>query len=120
VTELFVALVLVWAPMDGDSFRVLDARVWPEQKYEGRVRLLRVEAPELRGVPECEKALAVVAAQYTAEKLTAAKKIILRANSKDSFGRILAEVEIDGLNLNDHLLTSGKPFRPYGTAGAWC
>jgi micrococcal nuclease len=119
MTELFVAVVLSFAVIDGDTIDI-KAHIWPNHMTDERVRLLRIDTPEKTGVPECEKILAAAATDFTRKQLTGARIIVVKAQAKrDSFGRSLAEVFVDGVNLNDRLLQSGLA-RPFGVKGAWC
>lgn len=119
MTELFVAVVLTWAVVDGDTFD-FKGHVWPGHMVDERVRLLRVNTPEKGGkAPACERELAAKATEYTRAKLAAAKVIVVRASGRDSFGRSLAEVYLDGVSLNDALLAAGHA-RRYGVKVPWC
>lgn len=119
MNELFVALVLSWAVIDGDTMQVT-ARVWPGHVFEGRVRLLRVDTPEPGGkAPPCERALAAVATSYTRNALSGAGVIVVKGRRRDSFGRVLGEVYLDGQNFNDRLLRDGVG-RPPAVNGPWC
>ena len=119
MTELFVAVVLSFSIVDGDTFD-FKGHVWPGHMVDERVRLLRVNTPEKGGkAPACERELAAKAAEYTRARMAAAKVIMVRASGRDSFGRSLAEVFLDGVSLNDALIASGHA-RPYGIKGAWC
>src|SRR6185437_3945675 len=60
-----------------------------------RIRLLDVDAPELRDKDEELKRLAFEAKDFVAS-LVEGKEIIIRSTGFDSFGRILAHVWIDG------------------------
>ncbi|SRR6266705_378545 len=118
MTELFFAIVLSWSVIDGDTIRV-QARIWPNVIAEEHVRLLGIDTPELRAATQCEKALAQAAKQVTSEVLSGAQRITITANSRDSFGRILGNVSVDGLSLSDLLLAKGVA-RKYGSKGVWC
>lgn len=115
---MFEALILTWAIIDGDTMRVT-ARVWPGVVVEERVRLLEVDTPERFSSLVCERQLAEAASQWARTRLSAAKVITVRSSEKDSFGRILAYVYADGLQVNAEMLSAGIA-RPYGTRGAWC
>lgn len=119
MNELFLAVVLSWSVVDGDTFD-FKGHVWPNHMTDERVRLLRINTPEKTGGPDCEKVLAAAATEFTRNRLAAARVIVVKAQGKrDSFGRALVEVYVDGVNLNDALLTSGHA-RLYGVKGAWC
>lgn len=116
--ELYVALVLTWAVVDGDTVKIT-GEVWPNVRVEERVRMARVDTPETRAATSCERVLAAKATQYTLAAFGAGQRIVVRAVGRDNFGRVLAEVYIDGANFNDRLISSGFA-RVYGTKGAWC
>jgi endonuclease YncB( thermonuclease family) len=64
--------------------------------------------------------MAQAAKVYTESKMAMAKSRTVTASAaRDSFGRILGNVMLDGTSLADDLLK--QPFgRPYGTKTAWC
>lgn len=120
--DLFIALVFWWQVIDGDTIEV-KARVWPHVAIEGaRVRLARIDTPELRSTKLCERELALKAKDQTYYYLVNAKKIEIRVpsiKSMDSFGRILGDVYVDGQSVSDLLLASGLA-RPYPNTISWC
>ena len=84
--------------VDGDTFD-MDIDLGFNIHIRERVRLLNVDTPESRGV---ERELGKVVTQY-AQKHFEGKEVLLqsRKNKTDSFGRWLAEVYVDGLNVKD-------------------
>lgn len=71
----------------------------------GKVRVLGVDAPELRSSKPCESAYGKVAKAFVEEKLKKATKITMtNFNKKDIYGRILADVQLDGVSLAEMLL----------------
>jgi micrococcal nuclease len=119
--ETFVALVLTFSVIDGDTTRVT-ARVWPGIVVEERVRFLDLDTPERHSSSPCERVLAEAASSWVRARLAAATVILLLADSKDSFGRVLAHVYVDGVELNAEMLSLGAkiPVRPYGVRTPWC
>lgn len=87
--------------IDGDSF-VIRAEIWPKLYKIETVRLLGVDAPELRG-PDRDKALAAKA--FTEEWLSRGP-FTVEACGRDSFGRLLAHVSRDGEALAGALTTT--------------
>jgi len=79
-----------------------------------RVRLLRVDTPELRGVHD--RAPGLAARQFVADwwgvvaALNVPYPLLVQTVKADSFGRYLCDVwrEVDGANLSDDLLSSGN------------
>lgn len=118
MTDLFLAVVMTFAIVDGDTLKI-QARVWPNIVVEERVRLLGVDTPEMKAAAPCERALAQTAKQVTVEVLMAGKHITVTSNSRDSFGRILGDVRVDGISLSDTLLARGVA-RKFGVKTAWC
>jgi len=106
---------------DADTFRV-NIKSWPDiVGSRMSVRVLRVDAPEIRGKCESEKKAARLAKQFTVEFLRAGSYIELRNIKRGKYFRILAEVYVDGLNLADALIKA-KHARPYegGKRAGWC
>ena len=85
------------------------------------VRVLGVDAPELRGKCESEKIKARQAKQFTVHTLRTAKTIELRNMQRGKYFRILADVYIDGMSLADSLIKAGH-VRVYegGKRLGWC
>lgn len=84
--------------VDGDTFD-MDIDLGFNIHIHERVRLLDVDTPENRSV---EKRLGKAVTQY-AQKHFEGKEVLLQSskNKTDSFGRWLAEVYIDGLNIKE-------------------
>ena len=118
MTDLFLALVLSTSAVDGDTIRI-QARVWPNMLVEEHVRLLGVDTPEMKAAAPCERIMAQKAKDVTTAILAAGKHITVSSNSRDSFGRILGDVRVDGVSLSDTLLSRGVA-RKYGVKVAWC
>lgn len=84
--------------VDGDTFD-MNVDLGFNIHIHERVRLLDIDTPENRGA---EKKLGKAVTQY-AKKHFEGKEVILRSskNKTDSFGRWLAEVYIDNLNIKE-------------------
>ena len=80
-----------------------------------KVRLARIDTPELRTKDEWEKRAGVIARDILNERI-GDKVVELESVSYDKYGRILAEVICGGINVNDWLLDSGWAC-PYGGSG---
>ena len=77
-------------------------------KNTGRMRLLHINAPELRGGTEETKALAIISRDKLAEKIVGKEGWIkTHLDNKGGFGRFLAEVWIDGECINTWMLDNG-------------
>jgi len=106
---------------DADTFRV-DIDKWPSIIGEHiPVRVLGIDAPEIRGKCEQEKLKARSAKQFTVEHLRNAKVIELRNIQRGKYFRLLADVYVDNKSLSDLLIKSGHA-REYdgGTRQGWC
>ena len=106
---------------DADTFRVT-IKGWPEVAGEHiPVRIKDIDAPEIRGKCQAEKAAARKAKQFTVDALRSAKVIELKNMERGKYFRILANVYVDSKNLADALISAGHA-RPYdgGTRGGWC
>lgn len=129
--DLFLGFVFAWSVIDGDTVKV-SAHVWPNvAAISEHVRLVRIDTPETRApAPACERELGAKAKAYTLARMTAAKRIVVRVGTdvtpsgmttRDSFGRVLGDVIVDGVSLSDELLAQ-RLARLY-TGGAkvpWC
>jgi endonuclease YncB( thermonuclease family) len=79
MTNFFLGFVFWWAVVDGDTIKV-HVHTWPNHAAtDERVRLARIDAPEVHAKQDCEKALAAKATEWTRGKLTAAKRIEIHA-----------------------------------------
>jgi len=106
---------------DADTFRVnIDS--WPDIiGSRMSVRVLGVDAPEIRGKCDSEKKAARLAKKFTVGFLRDGAKIELRNIQRGKYFRILAEVYVDGINLAEGLIKA-KHARPYegGKRMGWC
>lgn len=106
---------------DADTFRVT-INDWPDIIGKSMsIRVLGVDAPEMRGKCQSEKLAARRAKQHTVELLRSAKVIELTNMKRGKYFRILANVMIDGKSLATSLINNGLA-RPYdgGKRGGWC
>ena len=106
---------------DADTFRVNIGDYPPIAGDRIPVRVLGIDAPELRVKCESEKIKARAAKQFTVEALRSAKVIELRNIQRGKYFRILADVYVDGKNLADGLIKAGHA-RVYdgGKQLGWC
>ncbi len=111
----------VTSVFDADTFRVNIKDVPPIIGQRMPVRILGVDAPEIRGKCQAEKVKARLAKQFTVEQLRSAKIIELRNVRRGKYFRLLANVYIDGKNLADSLIQAGHA-RAYegGKRQGWC
>jgi micrococcal nuclease len=106
--------------IDGDTLLVR-ARVWLGQDVTTHVRLLGIDAPELRGKCEAETAAAGRARDYVAAMI-GKRPVTLTDLRVDKYGgRVLARVTAGGRDVSAALLRAGlaQPYRGGKRAG-WC
>jgi endonuclease YncB( thermonuclease family) len=107
--------------VDGDTLGVR-VHVWLGQQVETRVRILGIDAPELRARCADERAGAE-AARDALRRLIGREDVVLRDISYDKYGgRVLAHVETRaGADLGGALLAAGL-VRSYrgGRRDPWC
>jgi micrococcal nuclease len=87
-----------------------------------RVRLVNIDAPELRGRCALESELAARARAFVAARL-AEGVVTIRPDPRrprDRFGRTLAWVAVDGADLGEALIAEGLARRWDGRRRAWC
>ena len=106
---------------DADTFRVNIKNFPPIAGHHIPIRVLGIDAPEIRGKCNKEIELARKAKKFTVEKLRSAKFIELHNIKRGKYFRILAQVIVDGKNLGQLLIKSGHA-RPYngGSRLGWC
>jgi len=106
---------------DADTFRVNIKGYPPVIGEHMSIRVLGVDAPEIRGKCKAEKQKARNAKQFTVHALRSAKVIELRDIKRGKYFRLLADVYIDGKSLSNQLIKAGHA-RVYngGKRGGWC
>jgi micrococcal nuclease len=74
-----------------------------------RIRLHGINCPESRTSDKAEKVKGLASKAFTESKLPVGKDIVLLSKtfSKEKFGRILADIIVDGINLNEALIDVG-------------
>lgn len=101
--KLFVYKGLCVNVVDGDTIDILidlGFGVYTKQ----RLRLARIDTPELNSSSEEERGKAKVSKQYVIDTALN-KEVIINTTSKDKYGRYIAEVFIEDVNLSDLLLS---------------
>ena len=106
---------------DADTFRVNIKGYPPIAGERVSIRILGIDAPELRGECQSEKIAARKAKKYTVNALREAKLIELRGMQRGKYFRILANVYVDGRDLAQELIKAGHA-RAYdgGKRSDWC
>ena len=102
--QTYVFRGVVTRVVDGDTLDI-DLDVGLHCHRLERLRLLRVNAPEMRGET---KAAGEAALKFVRDWVYSATAITVQTYKGDAFGRYLAEVwRHDGANLSDDLLANG-------------
>lgn len=92
---------------DGDTFTVRIPSVHPLFGEEISIRILGIDAPELRGTRNCEKREAEKAQKHLEEILKNSREISLKSVGRDKYFRVLAEVIADGRDVGRDMLNHG-------------
>ena len=89
--------------VDGDTVDVvLDLGF--DVSYSCRVRLYGIDTPESRTRNKDEKARGKMAGSFLKEAIEDGEKIVIQTKLKDSkgkYGRVLGDVVVDGVNINE-------------------
>lgn len=106
--------------VDGDTIKVTLIGDMPELFRKESIRLRHCDTPEKRDPRPEVAALAIQATDYTARRIAPGQHITLHKVGFDKYGgRLLADVEVDGVNLCQQLMEAGlaKPYE--GKKKAW-
>lgn len=108
--------------LDGDTVEV-DAKFFPPELGNIRVRVLGIDTPESGGRAKCtsERDRAKVAKQFTADKLLGKTIVVTNVKTDKYGGRIVGEVSVDGKQYHT-LMIQNRYAVPYdgGTKQSWC
>ena len=103
--SLYCYRATVVAVYDGDTIRCdidLGFHCWIKSE---RLRLARIDAPEIRGE---DRAKGLITRGWLRQKLLGKTVIIQTLRDRQGkYGRFLAEVILDGVNINDQLVAEG-------------
>ena len=102
--------------VDGDTIDV-DLDLGFDIIYKCRVRLYGIDTPESRTRNKDEKVRGKLAAKFLKDAILNGKNVILQTQLKDSkgkFGRVLASVVVDGININQQMVTNHLAVRYEG------
>ena len=92
--------------VDGDTIDVvLDLGF--DILYKSRVRLYGIDTPESRTRNKDEKARGKMAAAFLEDAINNGKRVVIQTQLKDSrgkFGRVLGDVVVDGININQSMI----------------
>ena len=106
---------------DGDTFRVDIDSLPPLVGKNIPIRLNGVDTPEIRGKCQYEKDLALKARDFVRNKLANAKEIKLTKLQRGKYFRVVADVMIDGVSLEQELLDNKLAYKyTGGKKSSWC
>ena len=92
---------------DGDTFTLAGYLPYPASPlYRFSVRLNGIDTPEIKGKTEKEKECAILA-RTELQTLILDKRVVLRNVQTEKYGRLLADVYIGDLHINQHMLDTG-------------
>ena len=99
-----IAMGFVIKVYDGDTITIASKLPYPDSPlYRFSVRLNGIDCPEIKGKDKYEKECAQIAKQEITD-LVLNKVVLLKNVGTEKYGRILADVYIDNIHLNDYLL----------------
>jgi micrococcal nuclease len=92
--------------VDGDTIDVI-LDLGFDILYRSRVRLYGIDTPESRTRDKDEKVRGKLASAFLQEAIDNGSKVIIETKLKDSkgkFGRVLGNVIVDGININQQMI----------------
>ena len=121
-TEYGTAIVSkVISVYDGDTFRVDIDSLPPIVGKNIPIRLNGVDTPEIRGKCKYEKDLALEARDFVRNKLANAKEIKLTKLQRGKYFRVIADVYLDDVSLEQELLENKLAYKyTGGKKSSWC
>jgi len=106
---------------DGDTFRVDIDSLPPIVGKNIRIRLNGLDTPEIQGKCQYEKDLALKARDFVRNKLANAKEIKLTKLQRGKYFRVVADVYVDGVSLEQELLENKLAYKyTGGKKSSWC
>ena len=96
--------------VDGDTFDVDIDLGFSVVLHKQRIRLKGIDTWESRTRDLEEKKKGLEAKKFTKEMLSNCEEIVIDSYGKGKYGRILADVWCDGLNLNEQLIRYGHAY----------
>ena len=106
---------------DGDTFRVNIDSLPPIVGKNIPIRVNGVDTPEIRGKCQYEKDLALKARDFVRNKLANAKEIKLTNLQRGKYFRVVANVLVDGVSLEQELLDNELAYEyGGGKKSSWC
>ena len=92
--------------VDGDTIDVI-LDLGFDIKFKSRVRLYGIDTPESRTRNKDEKVRGKMAGAFLKEAVENGAKVVIQTKLKDSrgkYGRVLGNVVVDGININEALI----------------
>ena len=106
---------------DGDTFRVDIDSLPPIVGKNIPIRLNGLDTPEIQGKCQHERDLALKARDFVRNKLANAKEIKLTKIQRGKYFRVVADVMIDGVSLEQELLENKLAYKyTGGKKTSWC
>jgi micrococcal nuclease len=106
---------------DGDTFRVNIASLPPIVGKNIAIRVNGVDTPEIQGKCRYEKNLALKARDFVRDKLANAKEIKLTNLQRGKYFRVVANVLVDSVSLEQELLDNKLAYEYSGGKKlSWC
>jgi len=106
---------------DGDTFRVNIDSLPSIVGRNIRIRVNGIDTPEIRGKCVYEKNLALKARDFVRNKLANAKEIKLTNLQRGKYFRVVANVLVDGVSLEQELLDNELAYEYSGGKKlSWC
>jgi micrococcal nuclease len=106
---------------DGDTFRVNIDSLPPIVGKNIAIRVNGVDTPEIRGKCLYEKNLALKARDFVRDRLANAKEIKLTNLQRGKYFRVVANVLVDGVSLEQELLDNELAYDyDGGKKSSWC
>ncbi|MBT3175285.1 MAG: thermonuclease family protein [Lentimicrobiaceae bacterium] len=116
-----VSVSKVISVYDGDTFRVNIDSLPPIVGKNIPIRVNGVDTPEIRGKCQYEKNLALKARDFVRGKLANAKEIKLTNLQRGKYFRVVANVLVDGVSLEQELLDNELAYEYSGGKKlSWC
>jgi len=94
--------------VDGDTIDVI-LDLGFDILYRTRVRLYGIDTPESRTRDKDEKVRGKLASAFLQEAIDNGSRVVIETKLKDSkgkFGRVLGNVIVDGININQEMITN--------------
>jgi endonuclease YncB( thermonuclease family) len=106
---------------DGDTFRVNIDSLPPIVGKNIPIRVNGIDTPEIRGKCQYEKNLALEARDFVRARLANAKEIKLTNLQRGKYFRVVANVMVDGVSLEQELLDNELAYEyDGGKKLSWC